>query len=86
MELIKKEIKIISDGTIVECWNDNTLLCKGSLRDATEQVEELVLVAQYLNGLGNFNPDHTISAMVTNLDIKTKMESIIVRYRSLLGE
>ncbi len=77
--MLEKIMTIKTDGTGVAVYDDNNvaLFSGGSLRDATEAVEALVLEAQYHNGVGNFNPDHTISAMVVNQDIRSKMQHII---------
>jgi hypothetical protein len=77
--MVECKISIVTDGTKVTVYNASgeTTVKDGSLRDATEAIEQCVLVSQYLNGVGNFNPDHTISAMVTNPDLRQKMEKII---------
>lgn len=57
--------------------NDEVIFEGGSLRDATEAIEYLVLQMQYANRVGNFNPDGSISAMQTNPDLRQKCQKVI---------
>lgn len=58
-----------------------TLFEGGSLKDGTEALENLVLLGMYCNGVGYFTPDKKIGPMVTNLDLRSKMEKIIAEQR-----
>lgn len=72
-------ISFKTNGMKMSGWTDKgeCLFEGGSLRDATEAVEYLVLQMQHANGVGNFNPDGTISAMLTNLDLRAKCEKVM---------
>jgi hypothetical protein len=74
-----KKLRICTDGMKMAAFNekDEEVFSGGSLRDATEAIEYMVLQAQYANGVGNFNPDKTISAMLTNPDLRSKCEKVI---------
>lgn len=77
-ETIVKKITISTDGMKMNGFDeDGSNFEGGSLRDATEAVEYMVLQAQHINGVGNFNPDGTISAMLTNPDMRAKCQKVI---------
>lgn len=80
MTKIRLGLVITTDGMSVrgeDTATNQVVFEGGSLRDATEAIEYMVMQAQFENGVGNFNPDKTISPMVTNPDIRLKMNKII---------
>lgn len=86
--MLQLQIQILTDGSKLSVmdFNGKILVEEGSLRDGTEALEHMVLKAQYYNAIGNFTSDRTISAMVTNPDLRAKMQAIIDKEKDSITE